>query len=44
MHAAIKKKSSEKSMLEIAFEHGYYDHAHLANAIKAYTGATPKEL
>lgn len=44
VHAAIRKKSSDKSMLEIAFEYGYYDHAHLANAIKTYTGVTPKEL
>lgn len=44
VHAAIQKKSSKKSMSEIAFEHGYYDHAHLANAIKSYTGVTPNEL
>ena len=44
VYNAIRKKSSEKSMLEIAFEYGYYDHAHLTNAIKAYTGFTPREL
>lgn len=44
VHAAIREKSSEKSLLKIAFDHGYYDHAHLANAIKRYTGDTPTEL
>ncbi len=42
--AAIEQKPSHKSMLEVAFEYGYYDHAHLANSIKSYTGSTPTQL
>jgi AraC-like DNA-binding protein len=40
----IRHVSSRKSFLDIAFECGYYDHAHLANAIKKYTGSIPSEL
>ena len=40
----IQTKSSEGSLLEIAFEHGYYDHSHLANEIKRYTGVAPTRL
>ena len=29
---------------QIAFEHGYYDHSHLTNEIKRYTGVTPTQL
>lgn len=40
----ISQNPQQKSLMEIAFECGYYDHAHLSNAIKQYTGATPSEL
>jgi AraC-like DNA-binding protein len=41
---AIQDKSSEENLLKIAFEYGYYDHSHLANEIKRYTGITPTQL
>ncbi len=37
----IKHRRQEESLLSIAFDCGYYDHAHLANEIKRYTGSTP---
>jgi AraC-like DNA-binding protein len=40
----IQKKSSERSLLTIALEHGYYDHSHLANEVKRYTGVAPTQL
>ncbi|WP_205513986.1 helix-turn-helix transcriptional regulator [Longitalea arenae] len=40
----IKKFHSQKSLLEIAFDSGYYDHAHLSNDIKRYTGLAPSQL
>jgi AraC-like DNA-binding protein len=40
----IRNNHTNKSLLEIAFESGYYDHAHLSNEIKKYTGSTPSEL
>jgi AraC-like DNA-binding protein len=40
----IRRESSRKSLLDIAFECGYYDHAHLANEIKRYTGSIPSGL
>ena len=33
-----------KSLLDIACGHGYYDHAHLTNEIKKYTGSSPSDL
>lgn len=33
-----------KTLLDIAFECGYYDHAHLSNDIKKYSGSTPSHL
>ena len=35
---------SEESLLRIAFELGYYDHAHLTNEFKRYAGIRPSEL
>lgn len=35
------KQRRESSLLEIAFDAGYYDHAHLANEIRKYTGLPP---
>lgn len=42
--ASIRYEHSRKSLLDIAFECGYYDHAHLANDIKRYTGSAPSTL
>lgn len=35
---------SEESLLRIAYEMGYYDHAHLTNDFKQYAGLLPSEL
>jgi AraC-like DNA-binding protein len=35
---------SRESLLRIAFELGYYDHAHLTNEFKKYAGILPSEL
>jgi AraC-like DNA-binding protein len=40
----IRQTSSRKRLLDIACECGYYDHAHLANDIKKYTGSAPSTL
>jgi len=40
----IQNKSADRSLSDIAFEYGYYDHAHLTNEIKRYTGLTPSQL
>lgn len=40
----IRARPAGKSLLEIAVDHGYYDHAHLSNEIKKYTGRNPSEL
>lgn len=34
----------EESLLRVAFELGYYDHAHLTNEFKKYAGILPSEL
>jgi len=40
----IRNNASRKSLLEIAFESGYYDHSHLTNELKKYTGAAPTQF
>jgi len=40
----IQKRASEQSLLDIAFQCGYYDHAHLTNELKRYTGILPSQL
>ena len=41
----IRNRTDDKqSLMDIAFECGYYDHAHLANDIKNYTGLTPSSI
>lgn len=40
----IRNNTDNKSFLEIAFECGYYDHSHLTNEIKRYTGVAPALL
>lgn len=42
--SAITHYKKNKSLLDIAIEHGYYDHAHLTNEVKRYTGRPPSEL
>lgn len=40
----IKKDKQSRSLLDIAFECGYYDHSHLTNEIKRNTGLSPTQL
>jgi AraC-like DNA-binding protein len=40
----IKNNTSNKSLLQIAYEAGYYDHAHLTKEIKKYTGTAPSQI
>ena len=40
----IRNNRAGNSLLDIAFECGYYDHAHLSNEIMKYTGAPPSSL
>ena len=42
--AAALKSSPHKSILEIAFENGYYDHAHLSNDFMQMAGFLPSTL
>lgn len=42
--AKIKEIGGEMSLMDIAFECGYYDHSHLANDIKRNTGMIPSQL
>lgn len=43
-HKLIHENTSSRSLLDIAVECGYYDHAHLTNEIKKYTGIVPSLL
>lgn len=40
----IKNSNQKRSLLDIAFECGYYDHSHLSNEIKRNTGLPPSLL
>ncbi len=40
-HSMIQKNVSNRSLEDIAFECGYYDHSHLTNEFKRYTGSSP---
>jgi AraC-like DNA-binding protein len=42
--AASPHPHAEESLLRIAFDLGYYDHAHLTNEFKKYAGILPSEL
>lgn len=44
VHRHLRNGTTESSLLQIAFSHGYYDHAHLTNDIKKYTGKVPSML
>jgi AraC-like DNA-binding protein len=41
VHSAIENNTTNRSLLDIAFEYGYYDHSHLTNEFKRYTGIAP---
>jgi AraC-like DNA-binding protein len=41
---AIRTVDPTKSLFDIAFDTGYYDHAHLTNEIKKYAGIPPSRL
>ncbi|HWB28834.1 MAG TPA: helix-turn-helix transcriptional regulator [Chitinophagaceae bacterium] len=41
---AIEQRTPGQSLLSIAFEYGYYDHAHLTNDFKQYMGTIPSAL
>jgi AraC-like DNA-binding protein len=40
----IQTHASTKSLGDIAFDYGYYDHSHLTNEVKKYSGLLPSEL
>lgn len=40
----IKNSDDKRSLLDIAFECGFYDHSHLVNEIKRNTGLAPTEI
>ncbi len=40
----IKHNRNQQSLLDIAYECGYYDHAHLSNEIKRYAGIVPSKF
>jgi AraC-like DNA-binding protein len=40
----IRENYPEQSLVDLSFESGYYDHAHLANEIKKYSGVSPSQL
>ncbi|RVU01201.1 AraC family transcriptional regulator [Mucilaginibacter limnophilus] len=41
---SLINSASNRTLSEIAYECGFYDHAHLSNEIKEHTGLTPSEL
>jgi transcriptional regulator GlxA family with amidase domain len=38
------QKRSKQSLSDIAWDCGYYDHAHMTNDFKRYTGKTPTDF
>ncbi|WP_449046873.1 DUF6597 domain-containing transcriptional factor [Parapedobacter sp.] len=40
----IRNSDENRSLLDIAFECGYYDHSHLTNEIKRNTGLVPSQI
>jgi AraC-like DNA-binding protein len=40
----IRQRQSKTSLLDIALDCGYYDHSHLTNEIRKYSGITPSIL
>ncbi len=41
---AIEQRKSNESILSIAFDFGYYDHAHLTNDFRRYNGCAPTSI
>jgi len=40
----MKRKHDNSSMFQLAFDNGYYDHAHFIHDFKSFTGLTPKDF
>jgi AraC-like DNA-binding protein len=40
----IRENYPVQSLVDLSFDCGYYDHAHLANEIKKYSGVSPSQL
>jgi len=40
----MRRKHKNSSMFQLAFDNGYYDHAHFIHDFKSYTGLSPKEF
>lgn len=40
----VQREGSTRSLMEIAWDCGYYDHAHLANAFRKHLGRPPTEF
>ncbi len=40
----IQQNQNKQSLMDIAWDCGYYDHAHLTNDVKRYMGSAPTEL
>ncbi|MBW8523855.1 helix-turn-helix domain-containing protein [Chryseobacterium chendengshani] len=40
----IKQRAGNRSLLDIAFETGFYDHSHLTNQVKKRTGLPPSQF
>jgi AraC-like DNA-binding protein len=40
----IRENYPAQSLVDLSFDCGYYDHAHLANEIKKYCGVSPSQL
>lgn len=40
----LKTNAKKESLLRVAYEMGYYDHAHLTNEFKKYAGLNPTQL
>jgi len=40
----MKRKHENSSMFQLAFDNGYYDHAHFIHDFKSFTGLSPKEF
>ena len=40
-YGVVQREGSERSLMEIAWDCGYYDHAHMANAFQKHMGRPP---
>jgi AraC-like DNA-binding protein len=40
----MRRKHKNSSMFQLAFDNGYYDHAHFIHDFKSFTGLSPKEF